>query len=111
PDLTPPPQTRHQNRPAHPVARSAAPLEPPHPAAQIAALSFKRPADHRDLHSFPPRRSSDLFGPPRRTLVLAASPLDDDRRGQGRSEEHTSELQSQSNLVCRLRLEKKKSPG
>src|SRR5438270_3868851 len=26
-----------------------------------------------------------------------------------RSEEHTSELQSQSNLVCRLQLEKKKS--
>src|SRR2546430_4801540 len=30
-----------------------------------------------------------------------------DRFG-GRSEEHTSELQSQSNLVCRLLLEKKK---
>src|SRR2546427_4339074 len=31
----------------------------------------------------------------------------------GRSEEHTSELQSQSNLVCRLLLEKKKKdkPG
>src|SRR2546430_12783273 len=29
-------------------------------------------------------------------------------RGGGRSEEHTSELQSQSNLVCRLLLEKKK---
>src|SRR2546427_3534167 len=28
--------------------------------------------------------------------------------GHGRSEEHTSELQSQSNLVCRLLLEKKK---
>src|SRR2546430_11361987 len=28
-----------------------------------------------------------------------------------RSEEHTSELQSQSNLVCRLLLEKKKSPS
>src|SRR2546427_8848277 len=27
---------------------------------------------------------------------------------QARSEEHTSELQSQSNLVCRLLLEKKK---
>src|SRR2546427_2233941 len=31
-----------------------------------------------------------------------------DRRGDTRSEEHTSELQSQSNLVCRLLLEKKK---
>src|SRR2546430_4096124 len=39
-----------------------------------------------------------------------------DQRGHGhetrdgaRSEEHTSELQSQSNLVCRLLLEKKKT--
>src|SRR5260370_15259379 len=30
------------------------------------------------------------------------------RRIQGRSEEHTSELQSHLNLVCRLLLEKKK---
>src|SRR5688572_31573012 len=30
------------------------------------------------------------------------------RGDHGRSEEHTSELQSQSNLVCRLLLEKKK---
>src|SRR2546427_1626592 len=30
------------------------------------------------------------------------------RRSSPRSEEHTSELQSQSNLVCRLLLEKKK---
>src|SRR5688572_31375380 len=30
------------------------------------------------------------------------------RPGRIRSEEHTSELQSQSNLVCRLLLEKKK---
>src|SRR2546430_6552456 len=37
--------------------------------------------------------------------------VDPERQGQGvgtRSEEHTSELQSQSNLVCRLLLEKKK---
>src|SRR2546430_5879854 len=31
------------------------------------------------------------------------------RKDVWRSEEHTSELQSQSNLVCRLLLEKKKS--
>src|SRR2546430_11837067 len=35
-------------------------------------------------------------------------PRDVDREEQRRSEEHTSELQSQSNLVCRLLLEKKK---
>src|SRR5690606_41665386 len=32
------------------------------------------------------------------------------RIGSSRSEEHTSELQSRENLVCRLLLEKKKSP-
>src|SRR2546430_4581272 len=32
-------------------------------------------------------------------------------QGNGRSEEHTSELQSQSNLVCRLLLEKTKTSG
>src|SRR5688572_30950496 len=51
--------------------------------------------------------------------TLRPRPIHDDRgdrlrRGRGReggrlrSEEHTSELQSQSNLVCRLLLEKKK---
>src|SRR2546427_2188363 len=34
--------------------------------------------------------------------------LDEELRELERSEEHTSELQSQSNLVCRLLLEKKK---
>src|SRR5258708_30060039 len=33
------------------------------------------------------------------------------RRASGRSEEHTSELQSPDHLVCRLLLEKKKSPN
>src|SRR5256885_3796015 len=32
------------------------------------------------------------------------------RLAKGRSEEHTSELQSPCNLVCRLLLEKKRSP-
>src|SRR5260221_9309215 len=32
------------------------------------------------------------------------------RPGPARSEEHTSELQSHSDLVCRLLLEKKKTP-
>src|SRR2546430_7508217 len=38
---------------------------------------------------------------------VAVEPLDTAALAQ-RSEEHTSELQSQSNLVCRLLLEKKK---
>src|SRR3989475_9646621 len=44
-----------------------------------------------------------------RELVLESLPHVPDRGDRhGRSEEHTSELQSQSNLVCRLLLEKKK---
>src|SRR5256885_3477474 len=64
--------------------------------------------------------------PPRSTLfpytTLFRSLLGEERRrpgrrqlhdratGPGRSEEHTSELQSPCNLVCRLLLEKKKIP-
>src|SRR2546430_12377698 len=40
------------------------------------------------------------------SLDLVAKSVQD---GKDRSEEHTSELQSQSNLVCRLLLEKKKN--
>src|SRR5256885_12476168 len=38
-----------------------------------------------------------------------AAVLDHERRHPDRSEEHTSELQSPCNLVCRLLLEKKKT--
>src|SRR3712207_7888440 len=40
--------------------------------------------------------------------VRHVSPRRARRRGLGRSEEHTSELQSRQYLVCRLLLEKKK---
>src|SRR2546427_6396164 len=40
--------------------------------------------------------------------VARADPRHRGRHAPLRSEEHTSELQSQSNLVCRLLLEKKK---
>src|SRR2546430_7459230 len=40
--------------------------------------------------------------------VKRKSPVRKAAVGGARSEEHTSELQSQSNLVCRLLLEKKK---
>src|SRR2546427_6683859 len=40
--------------------------------------------------------------------AVLGRPLRRPRRADHRSEEHTSELQSQSNLVCRLLLEKKK---
>src|SRR2546430_12495164 len=47
---------------------------------------------------------------PRRLGIVRASICSPDTRSHrsSRSEEHTSELQSQSNLVCRLLLEKKK---
>src|SRR5688572_32507686 len=65
------------------------------------------------------------FLPPHRRGDARLRPARHDKRGRGfllrrgcrlrgrggevlRSEEHTSELQSQSNLVCRLLLEKKK---
>src|SRR2546430_9415348 len=41
-------------------------------------------------------------------LLDRAEAMREEDRGE-RSEEHTSELQSQSNLVCRLLLEKKKN--
>src|SRR5256885_8879445 len=51
-----------------------------------------------------PRHRSDRRGPARSREVLYPREL--------RSEEHTSELQSPCNLVCRLLLEKKKKrPG
>src|SRR5947207_5745548 len=57
---------------------------------------------------FPTRRSSDLDG------ALRPRRLGHEARfaqigGGVRSEEHTSELQSHSDLVCRLLLEKKKN--
>src|SRR5690606_41042805 len=65
----------------------------------------------------PPPRSTlfpytTLFRSRGRPAAVAADPDDgggdDLRAGADRSEEHTSELQSRENLVCRLLLEKKK---
>src|SRR5690606_41290517 len=77
------------------------------------------------LYSFPTRRSSDLHPPEgdRRSRQIrrlqrpyrdcdarrwTGSCTDACRHPARRSEEHTSELQSRENLVCRLLLEKKK---
>src|SRR3989475_7344162 len=48
---------------------------------------------------------TDLRGGPAMSRLVVIS----NRVADPRSEEHTSELQSQSNLVCRLLLEKKKN--
>src|SRR2546422_6773633 len=74
---------------------------------------------------FPTRRSSDLPGRSTEHCVgdgrIAARGVEQPLAGQhplrdavaqdkqGRSEEHTSELQSRLHLVCRLLLEKKKN--
>src|SRR5690606_41700818 len=42
--------------------------------------------------------------------AITGMPIGGAKGGADRSEEHTSELQSRENLVCRLLLEKKKSP-
>src|SRR5438445_4354758 len=89
--------------------------------------------DHRDLHSFPTRRSSDLgtgadlmpcraqggkcataanwrvFSALEIPARSVSSPGIRTRVRVSRSEEHTSELQSRQYLVCRLLLEKKKT--
>src|SRR2546430_3502394 len=64
---------------------------------------------------FRSRKNRDKRDHPRResSLVPASVPnsmedLGTERPESQRSEEHTSELQSQSNLVCRLLLEKNK---
>src|SRR2546427_9327328 len=49
-----------------------------------------------------------LIAQPLHVLQHKCLPLLGRQLRQRRSEEHTSELQSQSNLVCRLLLEKKK---
>src|SRR5438309_8454901 len=94
-------------------------------------LSFYLYEHNRNLHSFPTRRSSDLdsgihgecrcagnaadtrsdphFESRQEDALLPGFDLGNVRQGAGnRSEEHTSELQSQFHIVCRLLLEKKK---
>src|SRR5438874_4132924 len=90
-------------------------------------MFFECDDNPQDLPSFPTRRSSDLdhyFAddnaaddePPAiiDAKVWAATLGAGAAAGgvavlNGRSEEHTSELQSRRDLVCRLRVEKKKS--
>src|SRR5438093_10266230 len=83
---------------------------------------FSASAAHPALPTFPTRRSSDLqrrrgevIGPhlgmdAALEVAVAAEDAGDDEVvvTSVRSEEHTSELQSLTNLVCRLLLEKKK---
>src|SRR5438046_7598861 len=71
------------------------------PITEIYTLSL-----HDALPIFSTNRTRSSWSPPR--SEVKASPY---LRARRRSEEHTSELQSLTNLVCRLLLEKKKKPG
>src|SRR5256885_6674202 len=70
------------------------------PAEEISARTLPKQSCQCRL----PARSASAC---RRPLTLWPSTLV--QRVSGRSEEHTSELQSPCNLVCRLLLEKKKN--
>src|SRR2546430_16183939 len=78
-----------------------------------AGRSRRRPEPKRPVHVHPGARRlrlwNDLVRRIERARVDVARLQADERVvvQRWRSEEHTSELQSQSNLVCRLLLEKK----
>src|SRR5205085_457881 len=85
--------------------RSRATRPPCGPSPPRRRASRPRPCRRRRAWR-PPRPPRDPRG---RAPSLAGTAAPRPRRT--RSEEHTSELQSQSNLVCRLLLEKKKRKG
>src|SRR2546427_8686293 len=72
--------------------------------AHRSRLSFLPPL----LPSTHKKRGPQSAGPKGAELLPKPLVTTPDPSNQERSEEHTSELQSQSNLVCRLLLEKKK---
>src|SRR5206468_11470196 len=80
-------------------------------------LSIRRPPSstlfpYTTLFRSPPTAAASTADPatPSRSDRAAGSSKAPRRRASKRSEEHTSELQSRSDLVCRLLLEKKKTP-
>src|SRR2546426_3310409 len=80
---------------------------------RLQGLLFLLPVSGHIFHvsRFHPWLHSDECQPPHGTISVGAIHLSEHRDGkkqQRRSEEHTSELQSPCNLVCRLLLEKKK---
>src|SRR2546426_7305083 len=70
----------------------------------VSATGAEPVGPDADPSSVGVQRLSDAAG----WLVVSLRPGREVRRGVLRSEEHTSELQSPCNLVCRLLLEKKK---
>src|SRR5438270_5682605 len=79
-------------------------------ASSFSSILFLKLPPPPTSTPFPTRRSSDLLHQSlvRNMLHVEAVKRVEPGHRQVRSEEHTSELQSQSNIVCRLLLEKKK---
>src|SRR5688572_32235463 len=98
------------------VEETGDPARPWRLRASVVASQFDI---HREWGGIVPELSArqhvrDICGVVERALADAAAPYDAVAVTQGpglRSEEHTSELQSQSNLVCRLLLEQKNRLG
>src|SRR5262245_64975258 len=76
-----------------------------HDALPISTARTARPASTPASSFQLSRRLAMTASPPAETATEPPSPF---FKGKGRSEEHTSELQSLRHLVCRLLLEKKK---
>src|SRR2546427_9605213 len=98
---------------ASPSSHSISSARRPWTACQYVSATTATPAAHPAAHApFVPIHELGSRATTCRTpgSALALSALTRLTRppSTGRSEEHTSELQSQSNLVCRLLLEKKK---
>src|SRR5690242_20843721 len=78
-----------------------------HDALPICRRRIRRGSAHGHAPPRPPYRKGRAR-PPRRLGPLSRRPVLRRRAARARrSEEHTSELQSHVNLVCRLLLEKK----
>src|SRR5437867_10186327 len=73
------------------------------PYTTLFRSSAPRLTDESPTTGAAPRRAGMHHGNPRQSARTT-----DGRRNSARSEEHTSELQSPYDLVCRLLLEKKK---
>src|SRR3989442_11140823 len=74
-------------------------------AAQVLEIPFLQRAGVERVEVV---GAHDLVPPRKQCLTQVGATACAGGRGRGRSEEHTSELQSRPHLVCRLLLEKKK---
>src|SRR2546427_4317060 len=95
--------------PRSPLFPLHAPLPIPPKDVRLQVEVEDVPNEHRiDHNHFGPRPPLGENGGETMRIGYSYQSMKTSRTLVERSEEHTSELQSQSNLVCRLLLEKKK---